>query len=221
MTPNPMPLSLFRGSPLTADIADAIFIGHLDDKPIKEDVAASKRVDLLGNNANKSWSWKVVCGQNPAYDYFSCQHQIFYKDAKDKMWYDPVFKVTTLDDIDVWRRRHYRVRPAAIPGQYNFSVLDNGVLSSEFWRILECADDLSWAVFYYSGAASAAGTNYRGALLCTKDGKWPEFTAEVKRRVSDALETGGIKLWELYEVSNSDCDATCAAGKAPLGLEKK
>jgi hypothetical protein len=24
-------------------------------------------------------------------------------------------------------------------------VLDNGVVSNEFWRILDCADDLSWA----------------------------------------------------------------------------
>ena len=42
-----------------------------------------------------NWSWKVVCGQNPAYDYFGCQHQIFYRDAEKPkvVWYDPVFKV--------------------------------------------------------------------------------------------------------------------------------
>ena len=31
---------------------------------------------------------------------------------------------------------------------------------------------MSWAVFYYSGAASAAGTNYRGALVVTPDGRY-------------------------------------------------
>jgi len=66
---------------------------------------------------------------------------------------------------DVWRRRHYRVRRAQLPGQFHFSVVDNGVVSNEFWRILDCADDLSWAVFYYGGAASAAGTSYTGDSL--------------------------------------------------------
>lgn len=219
MVPNPEPMMLFRGKPLTADIADEIFIGHLKDKPAEQDLESGLRVDL-GVISDQEYSWKVVCGQNPAYDYFSCQHQIFYKDKKGKMWYDPVFKVTTFAGQDVWRRRHYRVRRASKPGQFHFSVLDNGVVSAEYWRILACADDLSWTVFYYSGAASAAGTNYRGALLCTKDGRWPDFTPEVKQKVREALERGGIKLWELYEVSNADCSATCAAGKAPLGIEK-
>ena len=35
-----------------------------------------------------------------------------------------------------------------------------------------------------------------------------------------ALDQGGIKMWELYEVSNEDCEADCGAGPAPLGLEK-
>jgi len=25
------------------------------------------------------------------------------------------------------------------------TVLDNGVVSNEYWRILDCADDMSWA----------------------------------------------------------------------------
>jgi hypothetical protein len=57
----------------------------------------------------------------------------------------------------VWRRRHYRVKRDKLPGQFFFSVLDNGVTSLEFWRIVDVAEDLSWAVFYYSGAAAAAG----------------------------------------------------------------
>ena len=72
-------------------------------------------------------------------------------------------------------------------------VLDNGVASNEFWRLLDCADDLSWAgmivlfcllpsarichyviisiVLYYAGAASAAGTSYTGSLLVTPTGR--------------------------------------------------
>ena len=42
------------------------------------------------------------------------------------------------------RRRHYRVRRRESPGTFDFSVLDNGVRSDEYWRIVDCADDLSW-----------------------------------------------------------------------------
>lgn len=52
-------------------------------------------------------------------------------------------------------------------------VLDNGVTSNEFWRILDCEDGLDWCVFYYSGAASRAGLSYSGAILASKSGDWP------------------------------------------------
>lgn len=63
------------------------------------------------------WSWKVVCGQNPAYDYFACQHQLFYRDLNNTkvLWYDPVFRVTTFDGHEVWRRRHYRLVTSPLP----------------------------------------------------------------------------------------------------------
>lgn len=73
------------------------------------------------------------------------------------MWYDPVFKVITLNGQEVWRRRHYRVRRGSVPGTFWFSVLDSGVTSEEFWRIVDATDDLHWALFYYAGAAKAAG----------------------------------------------------------------
>ena len=72
-----------------------------------------------------------------------------------------MFKVKTLDGDEVWRRRRYRVRQAQAPGSFNLSVLDNGVTSKEFWRLLDASDDLSFALFYYSGAASAAGERRR------------------------------------------------------------
>ena len=78
------------------------------------------------------------------------------------MWYDPIFQVTTLAGLSVWRRRHYRVRRGKIPGQFYFSVLDNGVTSSEFWRIVDCDDNLDWAVFYYTGRYSNSSNNNSG-----------------------------------------------------------
>lgn len=53
-------------------------------------------------------------------------------------------------------------------------VLDNGVTSNEFWRILDCEEGLDWCVFYYSGAASRAGLSYSGAILASKSGEWPK-----------------------------------------------
>ena len=143
------------------------------------------------------------------------------------MWYDPVFKVTTLAGVPVWRRRHYRVKRAGRPGQFNLSVSDNGVTSKEFWRIVDCADDLSWAVFYYSGAAAAAGTSYSGALLITRSGDWPEMSTDTNTeagqqalRIERAMATGGIKMWELFEVLNGCCEGTepGEAGPPPLDI---
>ena len=43
----------------------------------------------------EEWSWRVVAGQNAAYDQFPCQYQIFYRGkARQAMWYDPVFQVS-------------------------------------------------------------------------------------------------------------------------------
>jgi hypothetical protein len=50
--PDPMPMATFRGAPLTHETAEDLCIGFLGEKP---------------------WSWKVVCGQNAAYDMFPCQ----------------------------------------------------------------------------------------------------------------------------------------------------
>lgn len=75
------------------------------------------------------------------------------------------------------------------------SVLDNGVTSLEYWRIVDVADDMSWAVFYYSGAAEAAGQSYSGSLLATADGKWPPLSE--LPRIQQAHDSMGIAIWEL------------------------
>jgi hypothetical protein len=49
------------------------------------------------------------------------------------------------------------VRDGPVPGTFYFSVLDNGITSNEFWTIVDVADDLSWIVFHYAGAAGAIG----------------------------------------------------------------
>ena len=66
------------------------------------------------------------------------------------------------------------------------------------------ADDLSWALFYYSGAAAHAGQAYTGAMLATPDGAWPP--AERAAEVEAACARAGIELWELIEVTNEGCE---------------
>lgn len=183
--PRVLPMTHFRGQPLTHHQAEDLFIGWL---------------------GKKKWSWRVVAGQNVAYDQFPCQYQLYYRGkARNSLWYDPVFQVITLDGKTVWRRRHYRVRRAEQPGTFHFSVLDNGVISKEFWRIVHVTEDLSWGLFYYAGAASVVGQAYRGAVLVTPDGKWP--APDQEDALVDALQKCGIKRWELYKVDNSSTAA--------------
>eukprot|EP00968_Pinguiococcus_pyrenoidosus_P014206 scaffold1291_cov256-Pinguiococcus_pyrenoidosus.AAC.2 len=199
--PEPIPdaMTHWRGKPLDNEAAEEILIGWLGQE-------------------GRQWSWMVHQGKNAAYDQFPCQHQIFYPGtAKKVAWYDPTFQVILPDGEIVWRRRHYRVRidNKQAPGSYVFSVLDNGVTSNEQWRIVDVADDLSWIVFFYSGAARAAGQAYFGGLVCTPDGDPPP--ASEAKRIAAALQRTGIEPWEMYTVSNQGC-ADCGA---PLGVEAK
>jgi len=195
-------MQTWRGSDVNAAAARQLFIGHLDCAETHPQ--ASQRLP---------WSWKIVCGANPAYDAFPAQHQIFYPSDKSKsaLWYDPVFKVETLDGRSVWTKRHYRCSPRDVDtdlaqrdgsshGAWTLSTLDNGVISKEHWTTVDAADDLSWAVFHYSGAAAAVGQSYLGGLLCSADGEWPLAAASGAEyeRIEAAFKRCGIEMWELY-----------------------
>jgi hypothetical protein len=71
---------------------------------------ASRRAAVLTHECCERRALSFFLGVT-AYDYFPCQHQIFYhlKGGKS-FWYDPVFKVETMNGEVVWRRRHYRVK---------------------------------------------------------------------------------------------------------------
>lgn len=81
-------------------------------------------------------------------------------------------------------------------------MLDNGVTSSEYWRIIDVAEDLSWVLFYYTGAAAAAGQSYAGAILASPDGNWPPHKETYIDRVDASLDRAGIKPWELFQVKH-------------------
>lgn len=183
------PMVKFRGENLSYEIAEDLFVGWL---------------------GNLEWSWRVVAGQNPAYDQFPCQYQLFYRGkARGAFWYEPVFQVRTLDGNLVWRRRKYRVKRGKTPGTFHFSVLDNGVVSNEYWTIVDVSDDFSWGLFHYHGAARVAGQSYTGAVLVSPDGIYPD---DDSGKLVSALEKCGIKEWELFNVNNLLCQ------NPPLGL---
>ena len=140
-SPNPPPMTTFQGSSLTHEVADGLFVGWLENT----------KAEMKNRPSNLApSSWRVFAGKNPAYDYFPCQFQLFYPGkAKGSFWYQPVFKVLTLDGRKVWRQRLYRVGRDVAPGTYFLSVLDNGVTSLERWSIVDCDDGLEWCVFYY------------------------------------------------------------------------
>lgn len=184
------PMVKFRGEELCHETAEDLFVGWL---------------------GTLDWSWRVVAGQNPAYDQFPCQYQLFYRGkAKGSFWYEPVFQVQTLEGRMVWRRRKYRVKRGKVPGTFHFSVLDNGVVSNEFWTTVDVSDDFSWGLFHYSGAARAAGQSYTGAVLVSPDGAYPN--EKERERMVSALDKCGIKEWELFTVDNCSCQGP------PLGI---
>ena len=181
------PMKTFRGEALTHEVAEQIMQGHLGTE------RDGKKID---------YSWLAVAGQNPAYDHFPAQYQIWYAGkARNSFWYNPVFKVNTLDGRSVWRRSDYRCKREDTPGTFMFTFMDNGVTSKEYWRIVDAADDLSWALYYYAGAAKSAGQMYVGAVLATPDGLWPP-TREMERVERALWEGCGCKMWEMMEVDN-------------------
>jgi VDE lipocalin domain len=69
---------------------------------------------------------------------------------------------------------------------------------------MDCDEMLKWVVFYYSGAAAAAGITYRGALICTPSGKLPDDEGAMLL-IKAALERCGIETWEMFDVDNECC----------------
>lgn len=100
-----------------------------------------------------------------------------------------------------------------LPGTFQFSVLDNGVVSIESWTIVDVSDDLSWGLFHYHGAARVAGQSYTGAVLVSPDGQYP--AEREKDRLISALDRCGIKEWELFNVDKCSCEGP------PLGLPER
>ena len=184
------PLSSFRGKVLNHDMAWEIMEGHWS-------------LDA------ESCSWRPVLGQNPAYDYFPCQYNTWYRDPRgNRGWYDPVFKVITLDGREVWRKRHYRVLLGNVPGSFQLSTEDNGISLREFWRIVDADDALTWAVFHYAGAAKSVGQSYTGSLLVTKDGLVPTCRSGQAERIRKAFEKAQVAPFELYAIQqDQDFDA--------------
>jgi len=75
----------WRGAPLTSTAANSILVGHFDHPSsaiLEQDAHQGDDHEDREVDRARPWSWKVVCGANPAYDAFPCQHQLFYPSEK-------------------------------------------------------------------------------------------------------------------------------------------
>jgi hypothetical protein len=83
------------------------------------------------------------------------------------------------------------------------------------------AEDLSWIVFHYAGAAGAVGQSYLGGLLCTPDGSLPPKSV-LEGEIYSHLRSAGIEPWELFVVDNdSNSPGAIDAGEPPLDYFRK
>jgi len=94
LLPAIQPMASFRGAPLTHETAESLLVGWL---------RGAESASLSPPDAQLSWSWKVVAGQNPAFDHvrfslapaplpaltpppqFPAQHQLWYRTGRS-MW---------------------------------------------------------------------------------------------------------------------------------------
>ncbi|CAJ1423835.1 unnamed protein product [Effrenium voratum] len=186
-TPRAKPMETFRGAELTHEVAESILVGHFDP------------------GSDHRHSWLVAAGSNPAYEQFALQYQLWYKGSgKNTFWYHPTFLVEALDGAKLWRTRDYRVRRRDTPGMWDFSVVDNGIISEEKWHLLGADDDLQWLVLFYVGVARKAGLAYRGCLILTPEGQMP--SPEHSEAIAAAIARADMKPWELEATSNPPVD---------------
>ncbi|CAE7665305.1 unnamed protein product [Symbiodinium microadriaticum] len=185
-TPTAKPLENFRGKAMTHETAESILVGHFDPEDHRH-------------------SWLVAAGSNPAYEQFALQYQLWYKGSgRNTFWYHPTFLVEALDGAKIWRTRDYRVRRRDTPGMWDFSVVDNGIISEERWHLLGADDNLEWIVLFYVGVARRAGLSYRGCLVLTPEGEMPG--PEHAQAIEAAIARAEMKPWELEATSNPPVD---------------
>ncbi|CAE7365570.1 unnamed protein product [Symbiodinium sp. CCMP2456] len=185
-TPSAKPLESFRGKAMTHETAESILVGHFDPEDHRH-------------------SWLVAAGSNPAYEQFALQYQLWYKGSgRNTFWYHPTFLVEALDGAKIWRTRDYRVRRRDTPGMWDFSVVDNGIISEERWHLLGADDNLEWIVLFYVGVARRAGLSYRGCLVLTPEGEMPG--PEHAQAIEAAIARAEMKPWELEATSNPPVD---------------
>jgi len=185
-TPRAKPMETFRGESMTHETAENILVGHFEPN-------------------DHPHSWLVAAGSNPAYEQFALQYQLWYKGSgRNTFWYHPTFLVEALDGAKIWRTRDYRVRRRETPGMWDFSVVDNGIISEERWHLLGADDNLEWCVLFYVGVARKAGLSYRGCLVLTPEGQMPG--PEHAEAITAAIARADMKPWELEATSNPPVD---------------
>jgi hypothetical protein len=74
-------MATFQGAPLTFEAADAIKKGWLAPPDISRGTGSGAKPaasSVISPEQQKGWSWLVAGGKNAAFDFFPCQHQLYY-----------------------------------------------------------------------------------------------------------------------------------------------
>ena len=74
-------------------------------------------------------------------------------------------------------------------GAWTLSTLDNGVISKEHWTTVDAADDLSWAIFHYSGAAAGR----HGTTRRPDSGRAGHLRLQAPSRLCTAASRAGLR----------------------------
>ena len=146
----------------------------------------------------ESCSWRPVLGQNPAYDYFPCQYNTWYRDPRgNRGWYDPVFKVITLMVEKCGVNVIIACCWAMCPAVFSWAPKTTESASGNSGASLMQTMPWRGAVFHYAGAAKSVGQSYTGSLLVTKDGLVPTCRSGQAERIRKAFEKAQVAPFEL------------------------
>jgi NAD(P)-dependent dehydrogenase (short-subunit alcohol dehydrogenase family) len=178
------PLTMYRGAPLTTDVARK----------------------LLERGRDRG-DWIVTKGLSAAYDCLDCQMNYWLKNSLiSGMQYVANFKVHMSNGSTRYNQANYQA--FEFPGEvarYSLNASsDGGLRHEEDWRLIGAdeSDDPQWATMYYCGAAAGVGMSYEGAMLMTPDGVMPKDPATVAK-IDAIFKANGLDL-KCYP-NNSNC----------------
>jgi len=161
-------------------------------KPVKQ----LSVVDLRGD-------WWVVRGYNPVQDCRPCMHQHF-QSISETTFEDDLDEIVTLTDGTHKAISQKYDMPIESPGEgFTFQFDYAGGANNITWWVLDKADDGSYALVYYCGAA-LGNWNYVGGQVLARN---TSLSPEAYAKITDSFESSvGLDLSEFCYNEVKDCN---------------